>query len=101
MRTVECKSFGRGFLKMAIIVLTSVSSRHSILLHAGVCTYLRVGPLGLDLLSHLLSAAQQVVPLPTLQVEQQINREHNGCDNLKNNTCIKALFVLLNTLTSF
>lgn len=37
---------------------------------AGVSTHLRVGPLGLDLLSHLLCAAQQVITLPALQVEQ-------------------------------
>ena len=37
----------------------------------GVCTDHRVDPLGVDLLSHLLCAAQQINTVPALQSEQK------------------------------
>lgn len=49
--------------------LTRVRIRLSVL-YVGVCPHLGVGPLGLDLLSHLLCTAQQVIALPALQEEQ-------------------------------
>lgn len=65
-------------------------------LHAGVYAHLRVGPLGFDLLSHLLSIAQQVITMHALQVEQtNTHSSHNRVrhNNNKNTPCTPRFFL--------
>lgn len=63
------KSLGRRFLKIATTIQLLLGFDLSVL-HAGLCTHLRVGPLGFDLVGHLLGVAQQVITLHALQVEE-------------------------------
>lgn len=72
---------------MVLCCITSVR-----LLYTGVSTHLRVGPLGLDLLSHLLCTAQQVITLPALQI-QQTSGKHSTVGHYKNSTNTDILFV--------
>lgn len=83
---------GEVFLKRYCYCVTCVRIQLSVL-YAGVFTHLRVGPLGLDLFSHLLRTAEQVITMPALQVEHtntQLTQQHATAWNT---ACTQRLFL--------